>query len=150
MAAAPVLAVDGIRMSSVRRSLLLAVTATAVALTALPILPSPVAAHAELASAHPAPSTLSADSDSLARGERLYRANCSSCHGIDGAGDGPVVTVPGAGALADAVRRASDGELSYRIAVGIAGMPMPAFAGTLSPQERWHLVNYLRDRFGGR
>lgn len=87
------------------------------------------------------------DSDSLVRGERLYLANCASCHGIDGTGDGPLETAPEAGPLGDAVRSASDGELSYRIGVGIAGTPMPGFAGTLSSDDRWHLVNYLRDRW---
>jgi len=90
-----------------------------------------------------------ADPESVARGERLYLANCASCHGIHGSGDGPLVTLPQAGALSEVVRATSDGELSYRIAVGIAGTPMPAFAGTLTPEERWHLVNYLGDRWGG-
>jgi mono/diheme cytochrome c family protein len=38
----------------------------------------------------------------------------------------------------------SDGALAYRIAVGSAGTRMPAFASTLSENDRWDLVNYLR------
>ncbi len=90
---------------------------------------------------------LPADTRSVARGERLYRANCAICHGIDGAGDGPLITFPQAGPLANAIRTSSDGDLSYRIAVGVAGTPMPAFAGVLSRDDRWHLLNYLRDRW---
>jgi high-affinity iron transporter len=92
------------------------------------------------------PSTQTAED--VARGEAIYRANCASCHGIDGLGDGPIRTLPGAGVLADAVREISDAELSYRIAHGVAGTPMPAFAGSLTPEERWQLVAYLRSRWG--
>ena len=87
---------------------------------------------------------LAADSDSIARGERLYLANCASCHGVGGTGDGPVTTFPDAGPLTRPFRAYGDDALSYRIAVGIAGTPMPAFAGTLSATDRWDLVNYLR------
>jgi copper transport protein len=92
------------------------------------------------------PSTPTAED--VARGEAIYRANCASCHGIDGLGDGPIRTLPGAGVLADAVREISDAELSYRIAHGVAGTPMPAFAGSLTPEERWQLVAYVRSRWG--
>jgi copper transport protein len=82
-------------------------------------------------------------------GEAIYRANCAACHGIDGDGDGPVSTVPQARSLPDAVRRMSSAELSYRITNGLAGTPMPAFAATLTDEERWHLVRYLEDRWTG-
>ncbi len=32
----------------------------------------------------------------------------------------------------------------YRIHAGINGAPMPAAAGTLTPDEIWHVVNYIR------
>lgn len=94
------------------------------------------------------PNPIAADADSVALGERLYLANCASCHGTSGSGDGAVSTLPNAGPLGDAVAESSDGELAYRIAAGMAGTPMPAFAGLLTEEERWHLVNYLRDRWG--
>jgi len=86
--------------------------------------------------------------EDIARGDAIYRANCASCHGIDGRGDGPIRSLPRAGVLAEAIRENSDAELSYRIAHGVAGTPMPAFAGTLTPEERWQLVAYLRVRWG--
>lgn len=82
------------------------------------------------------------------RGERVYLANCSSCHGARGEGDGPVRTLPEAGSLAQVVPNATDAELSYRIAYGVAGTPMPAFAGLLTAEERNDLIAHLRTRFG--
>ena len=92
----------------------------------------------------PAPAASVAD---VARGRGIYLANCASCHGRDGAGDGPIMTLPAAGPLADAVRDASAAELSYRIAYGVAGTSMPAFAGSLTRDERWALVAYLQSRW---
>ena len=98
----------------------------------------------EAALVSPPPSGTPAD---IARGEGIYLANCASCHGRDGAGDGPIVTSPPSGSIVDAVRGTSAADLSYRIAYGVAGTPMPAFAGTLTQDERWALVAYLRDRW---
>jgi putative copper export protein/mono/diheme cytochrome c family protein len=80
----------------------------------------------------------------LGRGRLIYLANCASCHGRAADGAGPLRTVPSAGALTDAVRASSPDVLSYRIAYGVAGTPMPAFAGLLTPDERADLVAFLR------
>jgi copper transport protein len=93
----------------------------------------------------PPPSLSAAEA---ARGEGIYLANCASCHGTDGDGDGPIVTEPASGSIRSAVREMSAGDLSYRIAYGVAGTPMPAFAGTLTQDERWALVAHLRTRWG--
>jgi mono/diheme cytochrome c family protein len=87
------------------------------------------------------------DVDAAERGQRLYAANCAACHGADGAGDGPIATMPRPVPLADAVPAASDAELAYRIVHGVAGTPMPPFAGRLSEEERWDVVAYLRSRW---
>jgi copper transport protein len=86
--------------------------------------------------------------DAVASGELVYRANCASCHGVDGDGDGPIRTLPAAGPLARAVRDASDAALAYRIAYGVAGTSMPPFAGQLTVDERLDLIAYLRSRWG--
>ena len=84
---------------------------------------------------------------SPAAGRRIYLANCASCHGPEGDGRGPVDTLPAAGALSESIADLSEAEVSYRIASGLAGTPMPAFAAILTEQERWDLVSYLRDRW---
>jgi copper transport protein len=85
-----------------------------------------------------------------AAGEGLYRANCAACHGRDGAGDGPTATLPRLRPLVELVPSTSDADLSYRIANGVAGTPMPPFAGQLTPEERADVVAYLRARWGER
>lgn len=94
-----------------------------------------------------APNPVPADPASLERGDALYRANCSSCHGLQGGGDGPSVAVP-VGDLAAQVPGRSDGELAWIIERGMAGTQMPGFALTLSEQDRWDLINHLRSAFG--
>ena len=85
----------------------------------------------------------------MTAGEELYRANCSSCHGPTGAGDGPAVEdlrrpPPD---LAQVVPHRLDGELAWTIGAGVAGTQMPAFGTTLLDSERWELVSFLRSRW---
>jgi putative copper export protein/methionine-rich copper-binding protein CopC/mono/diheme cytochrome c family protein len=99
------------------------------------------------AAANPIP----AAPDSVARGQNLYRANCASCHGIGGVGDGATAQdmVPGPGDLSASVPALMDGELAYLISAGTVATRMPAFSTTLSEQDRWDLVNYLRATWPG-
>jgi len=82
---------------------------------------------------------------SAAEGRKLYRNYCLACHGEQGRGDGPWVSrLPDSpGNLADPViKEMTDGELFWKISEG--RNLMPGYARTLRPQQRWHLVNYLR------
>lgn len=90
-----------------------------------------------------------ADAASVKRGEDIFLANCAACHGVDGGGDGPTAAwmFPPPGSLPAAVGSLTPGELEYRITNGLAGTRMPAFAVTLSGNDRWDLVNYLRARW---
>jgi mono/diheme cytochrome c family protein len=54
---------------------------------------------------------------------------------------------PPPGSLPAAVGSLTPGELEYRITNGLAGTRMPAFAVTLSGNDRWDMVNYLRARW---
>ncbi len=82
-----------------------------------------------------------------ALGHRLYSQNCASCHGVSGAGDGPAGRAldpppPALGVRAETADLTPT--LAYNvISVGVMGTAMPAFAATLSPQDRWNIVNYI-------
>jgi len=92
---------------------------------------------------------LAGDEEAIAAGESLYRANCASCHGPDGAGDGPAVSslVRRPDDLAGIVPHRLDGELAWTLAAGVAGTQMPAFGTTLLEGERWELVSFLRSHW---
>ena len=87
--------------------------------------------------------------ESVERGSGLFATHCASCHGETGAGDGPLAdTLPAPPAnFTVHVPFHPDGVLYAWISDGIRGTGMPAWAGQLSEQERWDLVNYLRRNF---
>ncbi len=91
------------------------------------------------------------DASSLARGRALYMANCATCHGDSGRTAFPasVSQVPrsfrGADLTGDHMEAHSDGDLFWWISKGIRGTAMPGFEDSLKPEERWHLVNDIRN-----
>jgi mono/diheme cytochrome c family protein len=89
--------------------------------------------------------------DSIARGQKLYGdAGCAACHGE---------TLRGGAVLQDAkgypvVSRdltapwtfrggAAPDHIWLRLTTGLAPGPMPAYAQTLDPSQRWDIVNYI-------
>ena len=84
-----------------------------------------------------------ADAASLGRGKAVYTAECASCHGNGGRGDGPsakdLEKSPG-----DMTKLGSqsDGALFWKITEG--KKPMASFSTKLTEQQRWDVVNYLR------
>ena len=82
-------------------------------------------------------------------GKYLYVRNCSGCHGLTGKGDGETAKQLGvlardfaAGGFAFGNTR----EAMFRtISSGLPGRSvMPAFSGTLTEDERWLVVDYVR------
>jgi mono/diheme cytochrome c family protein len=77
---------------------------------------------------------------------RLYKQDCVICHGSKGDSNGPAAQSlpqkPANFTDQQLMRRASDGELFWKISTGRA--PMPSWQDRLSETERWQLVNYLR------
>lgn len=99
---------------------------------------------------NPVPAT----TESLARGEALYTANCASCHGERGLGNGPAAEGldPAPAPIAHTAQMVSDAYLFYRITEGGGDAPfnsaMPAFEDSLSERERWDVINYVRSLDG--
>jgi high-affinity iron transporter len=82
-----------------------------------------------------------------ARGHTLFTQNCSSCHGDLGLGNGPAaagMTVPAPAIGSTGKTPGLTPTLAYNVvSVGVRGTPMPAFGTTMTPQDRWDVVNYV-------
>jgi high-affinity iron transporter len=86
------------------------------------------------------------ETPSLARGAAVYQANCASCHGSLGRGDGPLAKGldPKPANLADAASLRDQSPLDYyrRITIGVVGTAMPAFEARLPASDRWAAALY--------
>ena len=87
--------------------------------------------------------------ESLARGQEMYEIHCLVCHGAQGRGDGPVGQkfVPQTMELnLDYVQLQPDGQLFYTISHG--SIAMPFYRQAMPAEDRWHLVNFIKEVFG--
>ena len=92
------------------------------------------------------------DAEAITAGETIFQTNCAVCHGESGQGDGPAAEGldPAPANLADGMmmRDLSDGYLFWRITEGGAMDPfnstMPAWGASLSEEERWQVISYIR------
>ena len=86
--------------------------------------------------------------ENLAEGKNAFGHYCVACHGLDGQNSG----IPFAGkmspplpSLASAeVQDYTDGQLKWVIDNGLSPSGMPASKGTLSDEEIWSIVYFLR------
>ncbi len=94
--------------------------------------------------------------DVVAAGGTLYRTHCAACHGAQGMGDGEAGKSlnPSPALLAYMVKMpmAGDEYLLWSIAEGGAQFEtaMPAFKDTLTRDEIWKIIAYMRAGFPGR
>ena len=83
---------------------------------------------------------------SLSRGATVYAANCASCHGALGRGDGPLAAGldPRPANLSDPKALKNQSPLDYyrRISIGVVGTAMPAFESRLSVDDQWAAALY--------
>ncbi|NIS81641.1 MAG: c-type cytochrome [Anaerolineales bacterium] len=92
------------------------------------------------------------DPEAIAAGAELFAMTCAVCHGEGGEGDGPSAAGldPKPASLADADMMAdlSDAYLFWRITEGGMMEPfnssMPPWGESLSEEQRWQLVSYIR------
>lgn len=82
----------------------------------------------------------------IARGGRIYAANCVACHGDTGKGDGPAAARlrRGEANLVQHLLERRDGDLFWIIGNGIPETPMPGFSGEIAPEAQWMLIQFLR------
>ncbi|NOT11697.1 MAG: c-type cytochrome [Methylococcaceae bacterium] len=92
---------------------------------------------------------VAADLSSSTTGKNLYLRECQQCHGETGKGDGAIAAFLGkkvANLTSTEVLRQTDGAIFNKIRTG--RMPMPGFKNSLSKDEIWHLINFMRSEFG--
>ena len=86
---------------------------------------------------------VAADAASIGRGKAVYTAECFTCHGTTGKGDGPqakdLETNPG---NLTNLQGQSPGALFWKVSEG--KKPMPTFSTKLTEQQRWDVVNYIQ------
>ena len=94
---------------------------------------------------------LPATSKTVGRGEKIYAAQCSSCHGAAGLGDGPAaksLNPPPANLawLSNMPMSRWDPFMYWTVAEGgtAYGTAMPAFKSTLSKDDIWAVVAYIQ------
>ena len=91
---------------------------------------------------------LSLSSETLADGKEAFSHYCVACHGMDGQNTGVPFAdrmSPPVPSLASAeIQSYTDGQLKWVIDNGIWPSGMPGSKGTLSNEEIWSIVIYLR------
>ena len=91
--------------------------------------------------------------DTIRPGGALYRERCAGCHDPSGMGHGDagLALYPSPALLADLIRmpQAVDEYLLWAISEGGApfGTQMPAFKDTLSQEQIWQIITYMRAGF---
>jgi mono/diheme cytochrome c family protein len=78
------------------------------------------------------------DSNAIAAGAKLFRQNCSSCHGGDGNGKDNHPNLRSV-----RIRSATAGELEWLLTNGSMKNGMPSWSRLPEPQ-RWQIVSYLK------
>ncbi len=85
------------------------------------------------------------DSVSIETGKSKYNRYCAICHGRTGLGGGikgkQMKTFPG-DFSGEVYQSQTDGEHFYKTMFGRG--EMPAYENTLSDEDIWHIVNYVR------
>ena len=78
-------------------------------------------------------------------GEKLYVSYCAICHGKKGKGDGVAgmaLNPRPSNLTKDKVQEQTDGAIYWKMTEGKA--PMAAYKATLTEEQRWQLVNFIR------
>lgn len=84
---------------------------------------------------------------SVARGAELYGQHCVACHGTGGKGDGPVAASlpkPPANLTEPHTALHTAGDIFWWLTHGKPEGGMPGFESSMSVEERWDMVNFLR------
>lgn len=89
---------------------------------------------------------LPSNEDVLADGKVIYTKYCVHCHGVEGAGDGPTVTVgghpPPPAYNSASLKNLPEGKMFHTITYG--KNLMGAHSSQLNAEERWTVIRYVQ------
>jgi len=90
------------------------------------------------------------NAETIAKGKELFTIFCTNCHGPLGDGQGYLYTskrfpAPPTSLIGDLVKNKPDGELYHVITVGSLSGLMGAHGSQISPENRWKVINYVRE-----
>lgn len=93
---------------------------------------------------------IEATDNNLERGKTQYDIFCSDCHGILGDGNGHLFTsglfpAKPTSLIGDLVQSKPDGEIYHVITMGSLSGLMGAHGSQIKPDDRWKIINYLRN-----
>jgi len=98
------------------------------------------------ASADQIKNPVTANATNLVTGKELYTKTCYICHGKKGKGDGPKsaeIDKPVGDFTKVTFYKQTDGAIFWKITEG--KKPMPSFRKELTDEQRWMVVNYIRE-----
>ena len=87
--------------------------------------------------------------ETLLLGQKLYQINCVPCHGDTGLGDGLVgqkFLPPPVDLTVAYVQSQPDGQIFYTLTYG--SVAMPYYRDSLTIEQRWHVINYMKEVMG--
>lgn len=84
--------------------------------------------------------------DAAAEGAKVFKANCETCHGPQGHGDGPAGQAldPQPKNLPELAAQAGDDYFFWRISEGKPGTSMVSWKGILTEEQIWQVVAFIR------
>jgi len=91
---------------------------------------------------------LPANSETWADGQEAFSHYCVACHGLDGQNTGVPfadhISPPIPSLASDEVQGYTDGQLKWILDNGVSPSGMPGSKGTLSEDELWSIIVFLR------
>lgn len=82
------------------------------------------------------------NNENVKAGRELYNINCKSCHGDPGKYNALPLLPPPPDVTSPQMLQNSEGALFFKITTG--RVAMPAFEATLSEEQRWKIVNFMK------
>jgi len=77
------------------------------------------------------------------KGKDLYMQNCKSCHGDPGKNNHLPLVPPPPDITSEQMQTNTDGGIFYKVTIGRGGMPQ--FGSTISEDDRWRIINFIRN-----